>query len=148
MPVLLLRAPHTSRGTLGHFRHPLVSFPFPLKPVYWVDKYVMTALPVLLTLAAHQGALTLCSGCVWGWGDGGVEESHPYAAPPGCPGHGLGRGWSALQIPGSEENPDFLIMGLNGAISRTWAHQQVPQSHRCGQLGTESIPGLGSSGHQ
>ena len=37
-------------------------------------------------------------------------------------------------------------MGLNGAISRTWAHQPVPQSHRCGQLGMESIPGLGSSG--
>lgn len=42
-----------------------------------------------------------------------------------------------MQIPGSEENPGFLIMGLNGAVSRTcacevphqetWAHQQVPR---------------------
>lgn len=61
-----------------------------------------------------------------------------------------------MQIPGSEENPGFLIMGLNGAISRTcacevphqetWAHQQVPQSHCCGQLGMETIPDLGPSG--
>ena len=61
-----------------------------------------------------------------------------------------------MQIPGSKENPGFLIMGLNGAIFRTcacevphqepWTHQQVPQSHRCGQLGTESVPGLGPSG--
>ena len=64
-----------------------------------------------------------------------------------------------MQIPGSEENPGFLIMGLNSADSRTcacevphqetWAHQQVPRFPgvtAVGSLARRVSLGLGPSG--
>ena len=80
--------------TLGHFRHAWCPLCVPHQASVTADKYVMTALPVLLTLPTRGlDALLWLRVGVGGWG---VEESHPYAAPPGCPGHSFGLGGAGL----------------------------------------------------